>query len=87
MLMTALYSALRVFPVSLDKVEYAIAVDVSGNGQRNVKTGVTDNGWTRHNSRNKHDERYKKDNEKHDWRLEGKVDLSLEIGSWQTLLL
>ena len=89
--LAAPYRVLRVFPVPLEKVEVeAIVADVSGNGQRKARTRVTDNGWTRHDSRSKHDERYKKGDQKHDQRLEGmegRVGLSLEIESWQTLLL
>ena len=62
------------FPVSLDKVEFAIAIDLSGNGKRNATIRVADNGWTRRDSRSKDDERHKKTDQKHDRRLKGKVD-------------
>jgi hypothetical protein len=45
---------------------------------------VAVNGWTRHDSRSKHDERHKKGDHEHDQRLERKVDLSLEMGYWVT---
>lgn len=62
------YRVLREF---LERAGFVTVDEVSGNGKRNARNRVADNGWTRHGFRSKHDVRHKESGQKHDQRLEG----------------